>query len=85
MYQENGFILNQGPDLVTKSSWNGLGTNGARGGPATGEGINLNPLHAKFSGGTWNIYLHFMSFLHIDMTQVLKILSQVRPEPTYLT
>ena len=30
-------------------------------------------------------YLHFMSLLHIDMTQVLKILPQVRPVPTYST
>ena len=31
------------------------------------------------------MYLHFVSFLHIDMTQVLKILPQVRPEPMYST
>ena len=37
----------------------------------------LNPLRAKFFRG--NIYLHFMSLLHIDMTQVLKILPRVRP------
>ena len=30
-----------------------------------------------------NIYLHFMSFLHIDLTQVLKTLPQVREGPTY--
>ena len=38
----------------------------------------FNPLHAKFFRVNINIYLHFMSFLHIDMTQVLKILTQVR-------
>ena len=27
--------------------------------------------------------LHFMSFLHIDLTQVLKTLPQVREGPTY--
>ena len=32
-----------------------------------------------------NIYLHFMSLLQIDITQVLKILSQVRPGATYST
>ena len=32
-----------------------------------------------------NIYLHFVSFLHIDKTQVVEILSQVRQEPTYFT
>ena len=45
----------------------------------------VNPLHAKFFRGNINIYLHFMSLLHIDKTQVLKILPQVRPGPTYST
>ena len=45
----------------------------------------LNPLCAKFFRGNMNIYLHFISLLHIDMTDVLKILSQVRPGPTYST
>ena len=40
----------------------------------------INSLHAKFC-----IYLHFMSLLHIDITQVLKIPPQVRPWPTYST
>ena len=30
----------------------------------------LNPLHAKFLRENINIYLHFMSFLHTDKTQV---------------
>ena len=40
----------------------------------------VNPLHAKIFKVNINILLHFMSFLHIDMTQVhvLKILPQVR-------
>ena len=38
----------------------------------------FNPLRAKFFKGNINIYLHFVSLLHIDMAQVLKILSQVR-------
>ena len=50
--------------------------------PLWGE---INPLHAKFSTGNINIYLHFMSLLHIDMTQVVEILHQVRPGPTYST
>ena len=29
------------------------------------------------------LYLHFMSFLHIDWTQVLKTLPQVREGPPY--
>ena len=45
--------------------------------------ISLNPLHAKFFRGNINIYLHFMSFIHIDMTRVLKILPQVREGPAY--
>ena len=47
--------------------------------------ISFNPLHAKFFRGNINIYLHFMLLLHIDMTLVLKIRHQVRPEPTYST
>ena len=31
------------------------------------------------------MYLYCMSLLHIDMTQVLKILPQVKPGPTYFT
>ena len=47
--------------------------------------IPINSLHAKFFRGNINMYLHFMSLLHIDMTQELKILLQVRPVPTYST
>ena len=32
-----------------------------------------------------NMHLHFVSFLHIDTTQVVEILSQIRQEPTYST
>ena len=42
------------------------------------EVIWFNPLHAKLFRVNLNMYLHFMSFLHIDMTQVLKILPQIR-------
>ena len=45
----------------------------------------FNPLRAKFFRGNINIYLHFVSFLHIDMTQVVEILPQIRHEPTYPT
>ena len=45
--------------------------------------ILFNPLRAKFFWGNINIYLHFMSFLHIDLTQALKILPRVREGPTY--
>ena len=37
----------------------------------------------NFCRGNINIYLHFMSLLHIDMTQVLMIIPQVRPGSAY--
>ena len=46
---------------------------------------HINPLRAKFFTGNIDIYLHFVSFLHIDMTQVVEILPQTRQEPTYST
>ena len=39
----------------------------------------------NFSEGTKNLYLHFMSFLHIGMAEVVEILPQVRQGPTYST
>ena len=33
----------------------------------------FNPLRAKFFRGNTNIYLQFVSLLHIDITRVLKI------------
>ena len=45
----------------------------------------INPLRAKLFKGSINIYLHFVSFLHIDTTQVVEILPQVSQEPTYST
>ena len=46
---------------------------------------HVNPLHAKLFRGNINIYLHFIAWLHIDMTHILKILLQVRPGPIYST
>ena len=43
----------------------------------------INPLRAEFFRGNINLYLHFVSFLHIDTTQVIEILPQIRQEPTY--
>ena len=43
----------------------------------------INPLRAKFFRGNIDIYLHFVSFLHIGPTQVDEILPQIRQEPTY--
>ena len=45
----------------------------------------FNPLRAKFFRGNINIYLHFVSFVHIDTTQVVEILPQIRQEPIYST
>ena len=60
---------------------NGINRSGA--GPKHWEIGKVNPLRAKLFKGNKNIYLHFMSFLHIDLTQVLKILPQVRAGSTY--
>ena len=38
----------------------------------------VNPLRAKFFRGNINIYLYFMSLLHIDLTQILKTLPRIR-------
>ena len=45
----------------------------------------LTLYHAKFFRGNQNIYLHFMSFLHIDITQAVEIIPQVRQELAYST
>ena len=45
----------------------------------------INPLRAKFFRGNMNVYLHFVSFFHIDTTQVVEILPQIRQAPTYST
>ena len=47
--------------------------------------LDLNPLRANFYRENINIYLHFVSFLHIDTTQVVEILPQIIQEPTYFT
>ena len=45
----------------------------------------LNPLRAKFLRENINIYLHFMSFVHTDKTQVVEIPAWVRQGPAYST
>ena len=45
----------------------------------------IKPLHAKFFKGNKNMYLHFMSFLHIDTTQVVEIIPREWQELTYST
>ena len=45
----------------------------------------LNPLRAKLFRGNINIYLHFVSYLHMGTTQVVEILPQIRQEPAYYT
>ena len=46
---------------------------------------SLNPLHAKFFRGSINIYLHLMSLLHTNKTQVVEIPPRVRQGPAYST
>ena len=45
----------------------------------------LNPFQAKLFRGNINMYLHVMSLVHIDMTQLVEILPGVRQGPTYST
>ena len=47
--------------------------------------ISLTPLRARFLRENINIYLHFLSFLHTDKTQVVEILPRVRQGPAYST
>ena len=47
--------------------------------------IIFNPLRANFFRGNINIYLHFMSLLHIDTTLAVEIFPQIRQKPTYST
>ena len=44
---------------------------------------DINPLRANFLRGNINIYLHFMSFLHTNKTQVVEIPSRARQGPAY--
>ena len=46
---------------------------------------HFNHLRAKYFKAKKNVYLDFMSFLHIRVTQVVEILTQVRQEHTYST
>ena len=39
----------------------------------------------NFSDGISNIQLHFMSFFHIDMAQVVEIIPQIRQGATHST
>ena len=45
----------------------------------------INPLHVIFFRENINIYLHFMSFLHSNKTQVVEIPPRVRQGPAYPT
>ena len=45
--------------------------------PLGDAAVIINSLHAKFFRGIENICLHFMSFLHIDLKQVVQILYQI--------
>ena len=45
----------------------------------------VNPLRAKLLRENINMYLHFMSFLHTNKTQVAEIPLGVRQRPAYST
>ena len=47
--------------------------------------FDINPLPAKFFRGSKDIYLHFMPYLHIDMTHVVEIIPRVEQKHTYYT
>ena len=47
--------------------------------------LNINPLRAKFLRENIKMYLHFMSFLHTDNTQVVEIPPWVRQGLAYIT
>ena len=47
--------------------------------------VLINQLRAIFFRKNINIYLHFMSFIHTDKTQVVAITPQVRQGPAYST
>ena len=44
---------------------------------------SVNPLRAKFFKVNINMYLHFMSFLRTNKTQVIEIPPQIRQGPAY--
>ena len=64
-----------------------LATEGAISKDSTGviRSPRINPLRAKFFRGNKNMYLNFMSSLHIDTTQAVEILLEVRQECAYFT
>ena len=53
--------------------------------PLMRKAVSFNPLRAKFVAENINIYLHFMSFLHTNKTQVVEIPPRVKPGPAYFT
>ena len=62
--------------------WNHMGINVAL---VNGMSSDLNPLRTKFFRDNINIYLHFMSFLHSNKTQVVEITPWLRQGPAYST
>ena len=53
--------------------------------PCVSSHEGLNHLRTKFFRGNINLYFDFMSFLYIDMTEVVEILPQIRQGPTHST
>ena len=50
-----------------------------------GDAYMLLTLYVLIFSDSINIYLHFVSYLHIDTTQMVEIFPQIRQEPTYST
>ena len=63
---------------ITKFHWISNSIDISLVGRAARHDMTINPLRAKLLRVNLNMYLHSMSFLHIDMTQVLKIIPQIR-------
>ena len=50
-----------------------------------GLGERVSDLRATFFGEKINIYLHFMSFLHTNKTQIVEMPPRVKQGPAYST
>ena len=53
--------------------------------PINNHMFHINSLRANFFRVNINIYLHFMTFLHINKTQLVEIPPRVRQGPAYST
>ena len=49
------------------------------------QAVHVNPLRAKLFRGNINMHLHLMSFLHIDMPQIIETRPRIRAGLSYFT